>query len=404
MFDAASIGQPVIVGPGYSRLLERIPLVPKGQGAFEEAWLQKLIHDSPECLPVGEIEPSFGRLIPICREMPVPGGLIDNLLMTGTGDIAIVETKLFRNPEARRQVVAQAMDYATCVFAMGYADFEKATLDGTFENGSKPPSLHAALPEAMRLDEAAFADAVSNNLRRGRALILIVGDGIRQEAENLVEGIQAHARFGFTLAMVELGVFGLPDEPQRFLIRPRTLAKTAIVHRTIVEVVGAGVKVREQRSVVPGGASTEAYWEVLESKTPGARAALEKLLEAAEPLGVYPEFLGTLNLKLRRQRGRDVNLGYISKDGEILTEAASYFPGGDEALGYPALGKEYVEDLAKTFGCEVRKYASGWTPSISGKTLRIGTVLNRLDAWLGPMERYIAELRKKDADVETTSS
>src|SRR4051794_32821342 len=113
---------------------------------------------------------------------------------------------------------------------------------------------------------------MSHNLRRGRALILIVGDGIRQEAENLVDGMHAHARLGFTLALVELGVFALPDEPSRYLIRPRTLARTAIVHRTIVEVTGAGA-VKEQRSVIPGGAGTEAYWEVLERKFPGARSA-----------------------------------------------------------------------------------------------------------------------------------
>lgn len=220
MTDLVSTGSPVLVGPDSSQILERIPLLPKGQGVFDEAWLQRLIHNSPECLPVGEIEPGFGRLFPVCREMPIAAGYIDNLLMTGAGEITIVETKLFRNPEARRQVFAQALDYATSLFSMDYEAFQKAALAGTFSSAAKPASLHAALPEPERLDEAAFSDAVSRNLRRGRALILIVGDGIRQEAESLVEGIRVHARFGFTLAIVELGVFGLPN---RSAFTPRFL-------------------------------------------------------------------------------------------------------------------------------------------------------------------------------------
>ena len=48
--------------------------------------------------------------MPICREFRTPHGYIDNLLMTLAGDIALVETKLFRNPEARRLVLVQVLD------------------------------------------------------------------------------------------------------------------------------------------------------------------------------------------------------------------------------------------------------------------------------------------------------
>lgn len=402
MTDAISTGTPILVGPNSSQILERIPLFPKGQGAFDEAWLQRLIHNSPECLPVGEIEPGFGRLFPVCREMPIAAGFIDNLLMTGAGEIAIVETKLFRSPEARRQVVAQTLDYATSLFSMNYETFQKAALAGTFTSAGKPSSLHAAIPEAERLDEAAFSDAVSRNLRRGRALILIVGDGIRQEAESLVEGIQAHARFGFTLAMVELGVFGLPDRPETYLIRLRTLAKTAILHPTIVEITVAGTTVKEQPLGVPGGAATEGYWETLERNAPGIRAHLETFIKNAEPLGVYPEILGSLNLKWPRPNGKPVNLGYMTKAGKLWTDAAAWSPESDIAQGYAELAKQYVKDLALTFGCESRAMPTGksWTVYRDGQALKLAGVLDRLDAWLGPMSRYIDALRAKDAQAE----
>jgi hypothetical protein len=83
--------------------------------------------------------------MPICREFPTPHGPVDNLLMTPAGDIALVETKLFRNPEARRLVLAQVLDYAMAVLRMDFASFEQAALRGQFSRRPKLPSLYACL-------------------------------------------------------------------------------------------------------------------------------------------------------------------------------------------------------------------------------------------------------------------
>lgn len=322
--DPASSGVPVLVGPQGAQVLERVKLTPQGMGTFDEAWLQRLIHENPACLPIGEIDPGLDSFTAVCREVPVPDrGLLDNLLMTGAGDIAIVEAKLFRNPEARRKVLAQALDYATGLFGMGYEAFERAALNGTFAPNPKPASLYDALPEADKLDEPAFVDAVSRNLHHGRAVILVVGDGIRTETESLLSGLHAHARFGFTLALVELGVFHMP-EAGRYLVRPRTLARTEIVQRTIVEVIGGAATVTEKQAVLPEMPSADAYWQALEAKVPGARAALEKLIAAAEPLGVYPALLGTLNLKWQRPDHKPLNLGYVFRHAAVWTDAAAW--------------------------------------------------------------------------------
>lgn len=394
MNDPSRTGVPVLVGPEGAQPLERVPLTSEGKGTFDEAWLQQLIHRNPACLPIGEIEPGLDSFAAICREMPIPGrGYVDNLLMTGAGDIAIVETKLFRNPEARRQAVAQALDYATALFEMSYEAFEKAVLAGVFD-GSKPKSLHAALPEADKLDEAAFVDAVAINLRRGRALVLVAGDGIRAETEALVDGLHAYAGYGFTLALVELGVFQMPGEVGRFLVRPRTLAKTAIVQRTIVEVTGAGATVREERLAVPETLHVNAYWQALEAKVPGARAALERLIRAGERFGIYPEFLKSVNLKWDRPGGKSVNLGYVYKYTSLWTDVAASSVPRD-------LAHSYVEDLATAFGCDVYTLptSGNWTLYKQGKPLRLDAVLNRLDVWLPPMQRFIAAIQRHDAEA-----
>ena len=61
---------------------------------------------------------------------------------TRAGDIVIAEVKLWRNPEARRKVVAQALDYASCIFQMSYSEFEQAALAGILGDRPKPRSLY----------------------------------------------------------------------------------------------------------------------------------------------------------------------------------------------------------------------------------------------------------------------
>jgi hypothetical protein len=101
-------GIPVLVDRlGYQTPLQRIYL---GSGNHKEKWLQELIHAHPSILPVSEIEPGFGSLIPTALEVSCAHGRLDNLFLTPSGDIVFVETKLWRNTEMRREVVAQVLE------------------------------------------------------------------------------------------------------------------------------------------------------------------------------------------------------------------------------------------------------------------------------------------------------
>jgi len=107
-----ALGVPFLVGTdGVSHRL--VPIELKQTGEYNEAWLQGLIHAHPEILPVSQIEPGFAALIPAAREVACGHGYIDNLFVTPAGDIVLVETKLWRNGEARREVIAQALDYVS---------------------------------------------------------------------------------------------------------------------------------------------------------------------------------------------------------------------------------------------------------------------------------------------------
>jgi len=84
------------------------------------------------------------------------------------------------------------------------------------------------------VDEQQFNDALTANLRRGRFLLLIVGDGIREGVEAIAEYLQLHAGLHFSLGLVELPIYVMPNGDR--LVAPRVLARTALVTRNVVAV------------------------------------------------------------------------------------------------------------------------------------------------------------------------
>jgi hypothetical protein len=136
-------GSPVWIGGGGGETAIPLERVMLGKGHYSGAWLQQLIFDQPDLLPMGMIEPGFGTLIAAAREIRCGHGYIDNLYLTPAGDIVLVETKLWANAQARREVVAQALDYVAALTAMDHCLLEQAVAKadgwqgGTVQGGGK---------------------------------------------------------------------------------------------------------------------------------------------------------------------------------------------------------------------------------------------------------------------------
>lgn len=152
-------------------------------------------------MPIDEIDPSFRNPIAICRELRTPAGPIDNLLVTASGLPILVECKLWRNPESRREVVGQIIDYAKELSRWTSSDLQREVSRRLGVSGNAMLDLVRAVDPSV--DEIAFNDALSLNLRRGRFLLLILGDGIREGVEAIAEYLQRHAGLHFSLGLVE---------------------------------------------------------------------------------------------------------------------------------------------------------------------------------------------------------
>lgn len=398
-------GSPVWIGPDgdLMRPLVRADLQRRGEKGYDEAWLQDLLHRHPDLFPLSQIDGGLGRAVSACRELLLSfgagrSGALDNLFVTTTGALVIIETKLWRNPEARRAVVAQALEYASAIFRMSVEDLERGVSRARAaagEDGSQ--SLYALAAHAgTELDEVQFTDQLSRNLRRGRAVIAVVGDGIREDIQPLAELLQGHAGDRFTFALIELGVFEAPGESGRIVL-PSILAQTTMIERGVVsiqEAIGPARIVVDAASgaatpSIPSGRrgigiGEDEFLELLGQRDPTAPALLQSFLRRAEALGIRADRQSGLNLKHAAQAGNDLNLGTLSKDGWLDTEPASWFGRGE-------IGRAYNGRLATMLGgfVQERNELSAVRNS-QGKRPRLTEMLPAHEtAWLSAMEEYI---------------
>ena len=72
-----------------------------------EKALQEALERCPEAVPVLDLE--VDHAIVVGCEVSLPAGAIDLLLTDAPGRVVIVETRLSKNPELTRQVVAQVL-------------------------------------------------------------------------------------------------------------------------------------------------------------------------------------------------------------------------------------------------------------------------------------------------------
>ena len=239
---------PIIVrGDAWSEKLVRVPLSgSESTDAYSENWLQDLLYKHPDALPISEINDSFSGMVPVCREMETTAGPLDVLYVTPGGRLVIVEAKLWRNPEARRKVIGQILDYAKELSRWNYETLDAAVRRARrTEDAGKTTGLAQVVGfEPNSTEEARFFDSVTQSLRRGDFLLLIVGDGIREGVGAITDFLDGHASLHFTFGLVEMAIFRLPDGTQ--LVQPRLLAQSSILKRIVLDIRNESIEATEE--------------------------------------------------------------------------------------------------------------------------------------------------------------
>jgi len=213
----------------------------KSDEGRNEAWLQSLIFQYPEILPVADFDDNYAPAVPIGREISTSSGYIDNLYMSPSGAIIIVETKLWTNPERHRTVVAQIIDYAKELARWTFDDLNSAVLKAARrENEGEAESLGQLIDpylEEAGLTKVDFQERVISTLRNGEFLLLVIGDVISPNLALLTESISGVPGLDFRLGLVELQLYRLEkakDWP--LLVIPEIVGRTVERTRGVIKV------------------------------------------------------------------------------------------------------------------------------------------------------------------------
>ncbi len=173
-------------------------------------------------------------------ELNTNAGPLDILMASPNGELCIIETKLWKNPEARRKVIAQILDYAKEISSWTYEDLQREINRNLKSKGNQLYEICKNQHEELVISEADFIDSVSRNLSKGRFLLLIVGDGIKEGAIGITEFLSNTAHMNFSFGMIELNVY--EAENLGTLILPKTIVKTVEVQKISID-APAGFKI-----------------------------------------------------------------------------------------------------------------------------------------------------------------
>jgi hypothetical protein len=162
----------------------------------KEAYLQQYIHDHPDTLPLQELKDDL-KLLVLLREFPTGSGPIDALAVDADGDIYLIETKLYKNPD-KRQVIAQILDYGASLWraAENPESFierldELLTIRFQTTLASKVSTYYELEGPAL----TQFTDSLKQSVAGGRFRFVVLMDRLDERLKDLISFINANSNF-----------------------------------------------------------------------------------------------------------------------------------------------------------------------------------------------------------------
>lgn len=156
--------------------------------------LQEYVINNPEIIPVYDID-TDARLFVAAREFGTQSGPIDALGFDEAGNIYIIETKLFKNPD-KRTVVAQALDYGASMWRHA-TDFDAfVTQLNTYTYKQFDASFKDKYQQFFSIDDATDnLSAIKSNLADGNIKFVVLMDSLDERLKDLILYVNQNSKF-----------------------------------------------------------------------------------------------------------------------------------------------------------------------------------------------------------------
>lgn len=206
--------------------LKPLPSRSMRQGLFgkslEDA-LQTLLQNYPKLIPGKQIDPESNdppHFVLLRREVPISGWSLDHLYVDQNGILTLVETKLIQNPESRREVIGQIIEYAANARELWALSRARHLATEYWSKQSKDIDTQLLDEFGADLDIEAFWETVENNLKQGRIRLIIAGDELRPEVRRMIEYLNNEMQNAEVLGL-ELRCYG--DDNGQLVLVPRLI-------------------------------------------------------------------------------------------------------------------------------------------------------------------------------------
>ena len=159
-----------------------------------ESNIQEYVLDNPNVIPLYDINEDI-RLFIAAREFRTTSGPIDALGFDQNGNIYIIETKLYKNPD-KRTVVAQALDYGASLWKNTINSDDFITqLDAhsrkTFNDG-----FINKYADFFELEDASSnVETIISNLNDGNIKFVVMMDKLHDALKNLILYVNQNSKF-----------------------------------------------------------------------------------------------------------------------------------------------------------------------------------------------------------------
>jgi hypothetical protein len=283
-----------------------VPCVAHEARFVSEAQLHQAIAAHAEVLPCEDV--GLGPLVAVANELELGGGYMDLLAVDANGRFVIVEFKRgVENPDVRK-VVAQVLDYGSCLWGMSYDDLEQRCRTRRPGFGD---TLAMHVEDTLRqlnepFDEDVFRDGSAKCLQDGSFVFLYVGRDMDERTRRIMRYLADGARM--TFFALEVDHFNAGDTHTSVLV-PRTAFVPSWVMKPDVD---GGTSPPPQKDTLDllakmDGLALEKHLTVANRRA--GRVYLPRTLEpvkyANSGVGVYSS-----------QRGMEVNLSVFRAYGE----------------------------------------------------------------------------------------
>jgi len=337
------------------------------EGFASEQELQTFLRQYPDLMPLEEIDLDAPPLLCIGREVGLASGAEDILYIDENGLLTVVETKLRKNPEARREVVGQILEYAAQMSTWSASDVERQA--EKFFGGREAPEQYGncTLERAMQVflqpggggGEFSYDDfiqQVGSNIERGHFRLIIAID---EPPEPLLKTVEFVNRFSerFEIYLIQLKRF-------RDLVKEQNIFVPALFGRVAVP--------RTRRA--PGRPwDKEGFLRQASGKSPKSVEVLERIIEFAEAENAIVwgrgANIGTFRFGFNGPEGKRIEAFYVAANGTMEIGFASLIRDLDqdavkayrEALSRTAISPEaIVTDTWKDFDVSALNSEQSW--------------------------------------------